>query len=176
MFGPSIASMYTFLGHPTNHSNRGFHMIEETVVTEAPATQQDLPAIISELRSIELRRAELEQAAATAKKEALSGIVEIIRKYISDNGYTLDEIVGLLTTKKKRTRAKPVTAGARIVYTSKLDPTKTYHRGPLPGWLKEEMTLASLDPDSKEHRETYKTKHMVCSVDPAAEPTTTPAE
>lgn len=150
-------------------------MIEEKMSTEVPVSQQDLPSIISELRSIEERRAELEQAAAIAKKEALSGIVEIIRKYISDNGYTLDEIVSLLTSKTKRTRAKPASTGPKTVYTSKQDPTKTYHRGPLPGWLKDEMILAGLDPDDKDARETYKTQHMSSSV-VADAPAEAPAE
>ena len=150
-------------------------MHDETAVTEAPASQADLPGVISELRSLELRRAELEQEAAALKKSALAGIVEIIRKYISDNGYTLEEIVNLLVTKGKRTRAKSASEGPKTVYTSKLDPSKTYSRGPLPAWLKAEMVALGLDPENKDARDAFKEQHMTSSTTGAA-PEAPPAE
>lgn len=176
MFGGYIPSVYTFLGRPTNETIRGFHMTEQTVTTEEPAAQPDLPGVISELRSLELRRAKLEMEAATLKKEALAGIVEIIRKYISDNGYTQEEIVGLLATKGKRTRAKPVSEGPKTVFASKIDPSKTYSRGPLPAWLKAEMVALGLDPENKEARDTFKALHMTsCTTGNAVVPEAPPA-
>ena len=151
-------------------------MHDETAVTEAPASQADLPGVISELRSLELRRAELEQEAAALKKSALAGIVEIIRKYISDNGYTLEEIVNLLVTKGKRTRAKSASEGPKTVYTSKLDPSKTYSRGPLPAWMKDEMTTAGYDPADQARRDAYKAERMTSSTSGAAAPEAPPAE
>lgn len=135
-------------------------MSEQTAVTEAPAAQPDLPGVISELRSLELRRAELERSAAALKKEALTGIVEIIRKYISDNGYTLEEIVNLLAAKGKRTRAKSASDGPKTVFMSKQDPSKTYSRGPLPAWMKAEMVALGLDPENKDARDAFKEQHM----------------
>lgn len=151
-------------------------MHDETAVTEAPASQADLPGVISELRSLELRRAELEKEAAALKKNALAGIVEIIRKYISDNGYTLEEIVGLLVPPVKRTRSKSASEGPKTIFTSKLDPSKTYHRGPLPTWLKDEMTAAGYDPADQARRDAYKAEHMTSHTTGAATQEAPPAE
>ena len=74
----------------------------ETVETvETVDTPTSLPAIVSELRELTLRKAELEAQVAEAKKTAMTGIVEVIRKYITDNGYEVVEVVGLLVPGRK---------------------------------------------------------------------------
>lgn len=142
-------------------------MSEENVTVEAT-----LPEIVSELREIETRRAELEAAVAEAKKNALAGIVETIKKYITDNGYAVDEISALLSPAQKRKAPKPQAkkaAGPKITYTSMANPGNVYVRGVLPGWMKDEMVGMGFDPLNKADRDKFKAEHMICSASaPAA--------
>jgi DNA-binding protein H-NS len=140
-----------------------------------------LPDVISELRAIEARKAELETLAAEAKKTNLPLIVDGIKSYISDNGFTLDEVLPLLTPNVKRQRSKSTKAkttrneGPRPVFTSKLDAANVYVRGVLPAWLRKEMVDAGFNPDDKASRDKYKAEHMISSLPVAPTPEPAPA-
>ena len=132
-------------------------------------TTGNLTAVVAELRQIDQRKAELEVKAAEMKKAALDGIVEAIRKYITDLGYEVPEIAALLIPKSKAS-VKPRKASAAPVEAAKYhllsDPSKTYSKGPLPTWMKEAMVAAGLDPADADARAKFKAEHMAA---PAAE-------
>jgi DNA-binding protein H-NS len=135
--------------------------------------ETSLPAYVAELNALEARRAELEAAVQEAKKSSLPVIVQNVKAYIAENGFTLDEVMPLLApAQKRKASAKPKSKrveGPRASFTSKKDPSKIYFRGVLPAWLKEEMVAAGFDPENKESRDKYKAEHMTCSVSPAPE-------
>jgi DNA-binding protein H-NS len=147
----------------------------ETVPTEGPTTS--LPAIVSELREIELRKAELEAQVIEAKKTALTGIVEVIRKYITDNGYEVSELAGLLAPGQKgKAKGKAKAAGTKgsgtgsvTTYALNADPSKTYSKGPVPTWMKEAMVAAGMDPAMGLDRTNFKASHMTVATPAAAE-------
>ena len=132
-------------------------------------TTVSLTAVVAELREIDQRKAELEIQAAEMKKAALDGIVEAIRKYITDLGYTVPEIAGLLVPGQKgakgkgagKTRKASSTPAAKTVYCLRSDPSKTYSKGPVPTWMKEAMVAAGKDPAMGLDRTEFKAAHMV---------------
>ncbi len=140
-----------------------------------------LPDVISELRALEARKAELETLASEAKKTNLPLVVDGIKTYIYDNGFTLDEVLPLLApaskgkTKKSGKPRAPRTEGPRVTFTSKKDPSLVYVRGVLPAWLKTEITMAGLNPDRKGDRDKYKAEHMICSASAPMAPETVEA-
>jgi hypothetical protein len=131
-------------------------------------TTVSLTAVVAELREIDQRKAELEIQAAEMKKAALDGIVEAIRKYITDLGYTVPEIAHLLVPGQKAPKAKGAgktrkasgTPAAKTVYYLRSDPTKTYSKGPLPTWMKDAMLAAGKDPSMGLDRTEFKASHM----------------
>jgi DNA-binding protein H-NS len=112
--------------------------------------------LIERLNEIDAEKAELEAALAQAKVEMKSSIVEQIRDLLAENGFTADEILPLVAPAEP---AKP----ARVFSTwvMKGDPTKTYTRGVLPGWMKDDMASVGLDPRMGEDRAKFKSEHMV---------------
>jgi len=128
-----------------------------------------LPDVISELRALEARKAELESLASEAKKTNLPLVVEGIKTYIYDNGFSLDEVLPLLSpggkgkAKKSGKPRAPRTEGPRVTFTSRLNSEHTYVRGVIPAWLREEMAAAGFDPENKESRDKYKAERMLSS-------------
>jgi DNA-binding protein H-NS len=45
-------------------------------------------------------------------------------------------------------------------YVDPDNPSNTYVRGVLPGWMKDQMKATGFDPKNKEDRETFKQKHL----------------
>jgi DNA-binding protein H-NS len=127
-----------------------------------------LPDVISELRALEARKAELEALASEAKKTNLPLVVEGIKTYIYDNGFTLNEVLPLLAGKAKKASKPRATRneGPRVTFTSKTNPGNVYVRGVLPAWLKTDMLAAGFDPENKESRDKYKAEHMISSATP----------
>ena len=116
--------------------------------------------IIERLNEIDAEKAELEAALAQAKVEMKSYVVEQIRDLLAENGYTADEILPLVAPAEP---AKP----ARVFSTwaMKDDPAtppfRTYTRGVLPGWMKDDMASVGLDPRMGEDRTKFKSEYMV---------------
>jgi DNA-binding protein H-NS len=112
--------------------------------------------LIERLEEIKAEEAELEAALAQAKIEMRSSIVEQIRDLLAENGFTADEILPLVAPPEP---AKP----ARVfsTYAMKDDPSKTYTRGVLPGWMKDAMAAVGLDPRMGADRITFKDAYMV---------------
>ncbi len=96
------------------------------------------------------------EAAIALKKEAdKKDLIAQIRQKIVDAGYRPEEIVAMLRGRRGRTSSR--------AYTTWVDPddaSNTYARGPLPGWLRDKMSGAGVDPQDKEQREVFKRKHL----------------
>ena len=112
--------------------------------------------IIERLEKIKAEEAELEAALAQAKIEMKAGVIEQIRDLLADNGFTADEILPLVAPPEP---AKPDRVFS--TWAMKDDPTKTYTRGVLPGWMKDAMAAVGLDPRMGEDRTKFKSEYMV---------------
>jgi DNA-binding protein H-NS len=113
--------------------------------------------LIDRLNEIEAEKANLEAALVQAKEETRASIVEQIRGLVTENGFDFDEILPLVVP------PAPAKTDARIFSTwvMKDDPSKTYVRGVLPGWMKDAMAAIGLDPRMGEDRTKFKNEHMV---------------
>jgi DNA-binding protein H-NS len=113
----------------------------------------------NQLAQIEADKKALEAALRKQRGAELSSFARAIREQILERGYTLDEVVPLLSKGAR----KGVSVGRSGSYTQYVDPddrTNTYSRGPLPVWLKEKMVAAGYDPGDKTHREEFKAAHL----------------
>jgi hypothetical protein len=122
--------------------------------------------IRARLTYLEAERAELEAELSRTKAEARGATVEAVRALIADAGDTPDEILPLLAPaapkgKAKRTRASGSDTRHFPAYALADDPGRTYSRGKLPGWLRERMMDAGLDPDDRASRELFREQRMV---------------
>jgi DNA-binding protein H-NS len=111
----------------------------------------------------ETRIAELKAALANAEQTARVNLAESIKQQIAEHGFTLESIMSLLQPVKAK-RAKPSENPQRLSVVKNVitDPEtgKVYTKGPLPGWLKDRMVNAGLDPDNKADRVKYRESLM----------------
>lgn len=134
---------------------------------------EDMPLtdIVAKLAKLNENKAGLEAALAAAKIASRDKVVEDVKGLIASNGFTTDEILPLLMPKtagKKRTRKAQAEGGAAAsaseanypTHALNSDPTKTYIRGVLPGWMKDAMVAAGLDPKQGADRAKFKTEQM----------------
>lgn len=120
--------------------------------------------IRQQLEEIEQNKSELERALNTRRQEAKQGVVQQIRDLILSNGYDLDEILPMVTPKRRRgavavTRATP--SGRDYTrYVDPENPENVYVRGVLPGWMKQKMHEQGYDPSVKADREAFKANYL----------------
>ncbi len=120
--------------------------------------------IRQQLEEIEQSKSELQRALTTRRQEAKQGVVQQIRDLISQNGYEADEIVPMITPRRRRgpaatTRATP----SGRDYTRYVDPENSenvYVRGVLPGWMKQKMHEQGYDASVKADREAFKANYL----------------
>jgi DNA-binding protein H-NS len=120
--------------------------------------------IQQQLEDIEQNKAELQRALVTRRQEARHGVAQQVKDLIFSNGYELDEIVPLLTTRRRRAAkaAAPVSSTGRA-YTRYVDPENAdnvYVRGVLPGWMKQKMQEQGYDPSNRADREAFKANYL----------------
>lgn len=113
----------------------------------------------NQLAQIEADKKALEAALRKQRGAELSSFARAIREQILERGYTLDEVVPLLS-KGARKGVGGGRSGSYTQYVDPDDPTNTYSRGPLPVWLKEKMVAAGYDPADRTHREEFKAAHL----------------
>lgn len=124
--------------------------------------------IREQLAQIEQSRADLEVALERRHQEAKTQVAQQVRDLILENGYDLNEIVPLISARRRRgPAAKPKTKKVvntnKTSYTRYVDPQdakRSYTRGVLPGWMKQRMQEQGYDPTSKQDRDTFKTKYL----------------
>ena len=116
-------------------------------------------AIQNRLAEMEAERKRLEAEFKKRMANELSDFAKEIATMITDRGYQIDEVVGLLQ-KGKRSGSKRRASGTYAHYIDPDNPENTYSRGPLPRWLTEKMAAAGFDPADKAQREEFKASHL----------------
>ncbi|MCG6943442.1 MAG: H-NS histone family protein [Thiohalocapsa sp.] len=114
----------------------------------------------AQLQEVEQSKANLEKALYQRWNEAKSELAQEIRDMITSRGYDMDEILDLVTPKRRR--ASPMKKGNRN-YTRYVDPENpdnVYVRGVLPKWMKEKMIAQGYDPSVKDDREAFKVNYL----------------
>lgn len=119
----------------------------------------------AQLEATEARKSELEFALAEAKVQARQGVAEQVLELIRASGFDEQEILELLGPKpiqneRKRAR-KERSAKQRPRLALRGDSSKTYARGPMPGWIKQAMIETGMQPENAEHRAAFKAQYMV---------------
>lgn len=131
------------------------------------------------LEELQQHLAELEQQHAIAlheleqrKQQGKYDLAQQVRDLITEQGYSLDEILPLVTTKRRRsyTRRQQVpapeptpqapAAPQSAYYVDPANPANTYVKGALPAWLKQKMIGQGHDPKSKEDRIRFKAEFL----------------
>ncbi|MBV5274136.1 MAG: H-NS histone family protein [Lamprocystis purpurea] len=120
--------------------------------------------IQQQLETIEQNKAELQRALVTRRQEAKHGVVAQVRELITQNGYELDEILPLITARRRRgtaAAARPATSGRDYTrYVDPENPANVYVRGVLPGWMKQKMMEQGYDSSVKADREAFKANYL----------------
>lgn len=117
-------------------------------------------ALQQELKDLETRKAELEQAIQAQRGQRKKELRAEIQARLEEEGFSLAELCPE-TKPKKRSKSGPATAKNYAVFALKEDPSLTYTRGPIPSWMREKMEALGLDSTSKEDRERFKTEQMM---------------
>ena len=131
------------------------------------------------LAELHLHLAKLEQQRTIAfheleqrNKQAKYDMAQQVRDLIIGNGYTLEDILPLVTAKRRRgsTRRQQVSvpeatpqgpaAPQGVYFVDPDNPANTYVKGALPAWLKEKIIAQGLDPKSKEDRIRFKAEYL----------------
>lgn len=118
----------------------------------------------SQIEQTKQREAELQRALEERWQEEKSELAQEIRAIIEDRGHEVDDVVNLLVSPSRRRGSRSSTkksgTGNYTRYVDPADSHNVYTRGVLPGWMKEKMAAAGLDPSVKADRETFKSNHL----------------
>jgi DNA-binding protein H-NS len=123
------------------------------------STDLSAQEIQERLAQIEAEKMELEAALKQQRTAELSGFAREIRDQITEHGYTVDEVLSVLS-KGRRKPAGGRRSGNYPQYADPDNPANTYSRGPLPVWMKEKMIAAGYDPADKTQREEFKASYL----------------
>jgi DNA-binding protein H-NS len=113
------------------------------------------------LQEIEQSKVDLEKALSQRWHEAKAELAQEIRELIESRGYELEDIVSLVTPRRRR--ASGTNKKGNRSYTRYVDPENPEHvytRGVLPGWMKEKMAAQGYDHSVKEDREAFKANYL----------------
>ncbi|NBC46909.1 MAG: H-NS histone family protein [Gammaproteobacteria bacterium] len=126
----------------------------------ADELQAKLEALSTEREALKVA---LEQRHEAEKVE----LADEIKALITERGHDIDEIAQKLqgrTSGRKRRRQRAAANEANANYTRYADPdnpSNIYIRGRMPNWLIEKMAANGYDPANAEHRQQFKTQHLV---------------
>ena len=112
------------------------------------------------LAKIEKDKQDLEKALEQRWQQGKEELAQQIRQMIEESGHDVNEIVGLLTKRRKSAAATGRTARQYTRYVDPENPENVYVRGVLPGWMKEKMQAQGYDPSVKEDRESFKQNYL----------------
>jgi DNA-binding protein H-NS len=123
-----------------------------------------LDEIQQQLDEIEQNKAELQRALSARRESERYGVAQEVKDLIIGRGYDLEEIIPLVTTRRRRGRGT-VSRGASgsREYRRYVDPENSdnvYVRGVLPGWMKQKMQEQGYDPSVKADREAFKANYL----------------
>jgi DNA-binding protein H-NS len=128
------------------------------------ATADELKA---ELEALNQQRAHLSAALQQRAEQARADLAAEIKTLIHERGHDLEEITELMigrSLNRKRRRASSSANDAPANYTRYADPdnpANTYTRGRMPAWLIDKMAANGFDPADVEHRQQFKSEHLV---------------
>lgn len=117
----------------------------------------------AQLQQVEQNKVDLEKALYQRWHEAKAELAHEIREMIDSRGYDTEEILELVSPKRKRAGAGAGTKKGNRSYTRYVDPenpSNVYVRGVLPKWMKEKMTAQGYDPSVKDDREAFKANYL----------------
>ena len=123
------------------------------------STDLSAQEIQERLAQIEAEKTDLEAALKQQRAGELSGFAKEIRDQIVERGYTVEEVLSVLS-KGRRRPAAGRRSGSYPQYIDPDNPENTYSRGPVPVWMKEKMIAAGYDPADRAQREEFKTSHL----------------
>lgn len=112
--------------------------------------------IQKKLQQLQQSQADLERALEARRQEQKHEVVQAVRELILGRGYELNEIVPLLTPRRRRVAPAKVAARPYTQYVDPDNPKNVYVRGVIPRWMKQKMQEKGYDPSSKEHRDAFK--------------------
>lgn len=112
--------------------------------------------LVTKLAAVEADQQALQKALQVKQQQGKKEFIQSLRDQILAKGYDLAEIAGSLAGKRRAANQ-----AGYPVYADPENPKNTYARGVLPGWLKERMREADLDPSNKQDRESFKANYLV---------------
>jgi DNA-binding protein H-NS len=118
--------------------------------------------IQQQLQKLQQSQADLERALEIRRQEAKHEVAQEVKDIIQQHGYELNEILPLLTTRRRRSSSASKAAPSRP-YTQYVDPENpknVYVRGVIPGWMKQKMQKQGYDPTVKEDRDAFKANFL----------------
>lgn len=126
-------------------------------------TNLSLEEIQQQLDEIEQSKSELQRALSERRESERYGVAQEVKDLIIARGYDVEEIVPLVTTRRRRGRAAARTTSGSRDYRRYVDPENSdnyYVRGVLPGWMKQKMQEQGYDPSVKADREAFKANYL----------------
>jgi DNA-binding protein H-NS len=125
-------------------------------------TNLSVDELRQQLAQMEQNKADLVVAIERRRQEAKSDVAQQVRDLVLNNGYELDEILPLVAVRKRRGSAakKSVSNTQYTRYVDPQDPSQSYVRGVLPGWMKQRMQEQGYDPSSRADREAFKANYL----------------
>jgi len=131
------------------------------------------------LEELQQHLADLEQQQAIAlieleqrKQQGKYDLAQQIKDMITAQGYSLEDILPLVTAKRQRSASRRQQVSAPeatpqapaapqgAYYVDPDNPAGTYVKGFLPEWMKQRMVTKGLDPQSKEDRNHFKAIYL----------------
>lgn len=131
------------------------------------------------LEELQQHLADLEQQQAIAlieleqrKQQGKYDLAQQIKDMITAQGYSLEDILPLVTAKRQRSASRRQQVSAPeatpqapaapqgAYYVDPDNPAITYVKGFLPEWMKQRMVTKGLDPQSKEDRNHFKAIYL----------------
>jgi DNA-binding protein H-NS len=120
--------------------------------------------LITQIEQTQQKEAELQRALQRRRQEEKKELALEIRDIIKDRGHDVDEIADLIMPPSRRRRSAAVAnrgdTGGYTRYVDPENPGNVYTRGVLPGWMKQKMIAAGLDPSDKADRDNFKANHL----------------
>lgn len=121
----------------------------------------------AQLEAITAEREALHVALQQRREAEKANLAAEIKTMISERGHALEEITELVIGRSlngKRRRSASSANDAQANYTRYADPDNpdnTYTRGRMPAWLIDKMAANGFDPSDAEHRQQFKSEHLV---------------
>jgi DNA-binding protein H-NS len=121
--------------------------------------QLSIEQIEEKLAQIDADKKALSLALKKRRAAELDAFVKELRKRIVEQGFTVEEILAVLS-KGQRKSSNRRSPAAYVRYVDPDRPEHSYSRGPLPAWLREKMEAEGYDPADKAQREDFKSNYL----------------